>query len=404
MREQYPHTKMIKKQKILGNVGTLFYLILIGAFPPLSTDLYLPALPQLADHLQTSQTQVNHTLSWFFVVYASGLLFWGPLSEKYGRKKILFIGVFIYVFASILCALSQNILQLTASRILQAFGGSSATVVSMAIIKDMFFGRQRERIMAIMMSLVTIAPIVAPVLGAVLLDYASWRACFIVLAVIGIIVLVLTSLFEETLEERYEGSILSSWGRLLVVLKNTGFTYLLLTFSTLPMALMAFLAASPFIYISGFGLSEKTFSYFLAFNALVGMIGPMLYMKLSVYYEPRTLVTAGFAAMVISGIGVINLGSVSPWSFAFFVSIATTSIVFMRVPGANFMLEQQEKDTGSASGLINFFGMLMGSVGMFVIFFRPDTLITNLGVMQLAIGILSCTLWLLLGIRFVKTT
>lgn len=355
MREQYPHTKMIKKQKILGNVGTLFYLILIGAFPPLSTDLYLPALPQLADHLQTSQTQVNHTLSWFFVVYASGLLFWGPLSEKYGRKKILSIGVFIYVFASILCALSQNILQLTASRILQAFGGSSATVVSMAIIKDMFFGRQRERIMAIMMSLVTIAPIVAPVLGAVLLDYASWRACFIVLAVIGIIVLVLTSLFEETLEERYEGSILSSWGRLLVVLKNTGFTYLLLTFSTLPMALMAFLAASPFIYISGFGLSEKTFSYFLAFNALVGMIGPMLYMKLSVYYEPRTLVTAGFAAMVISGIGVINLGSVSPWSFAFFVSIATTSIVFMRVPGANFMLEQQEKDTGSASGRMDSF-------------------------------------------------
>lgn len=346
---------MIKKQKILGNVGTLFYLILIGAFPPLSTDLYLPALPQLADHLQTSQTQVNHTLSWFFVVYASGLLFWGPLSEKYGRKKILSIGVFIYVFASILCALSQNILQLTASRILQAFGGSSATVVSMAIIKDMFFGRQRERIMAIMMSLVTIAPIVAPVLGAVLLDYASWRACFIVLAVIGIIVLVLTSLFEETLEERYEGSILSSWGRLLVVLKNTGFTYLLLTFSTLPMALMAFLAASPFIYISGFGLSEKTFSYFLAFNALVGMIGPMLYMKLSVYYEPRTLVTAGFAAMVISGIGVINLGSVSPWSFAFFVSIATTSIVFMRVPGANFMLEQQEKDTGSASGRMDSF-------------------------------------------------
>lgn len=355
MREQYPHTKMIKKQKILGNVGTLFYLILIGAFPPLSTDLYLPALPQLADHLQTSQTQVNHTLSWFFVVYASGLLFWGPLSEKYGRKKILSIGVFIYVFASILCALSQNILQLTASRILQAFGGSSATVVSMAIIKDMFFGRQRERIMAIMMSLVTIAPIVAPVVGAVLLDYASWRACFIVLAVIGIIVLVLTSLFEETLEERYEGSILSSWGRLLVVLKNTGFTYLLLTFSTLPMALMAFLAASPFIYISGFGLSEKTFSYFLAFNALVGMIGPMLYMKLSVYYEPRTLVTAGFAAMVISGIGVINLGSVSPWSFAFFVSIATTSIVFMRVPGANFMLEQQEKDTGSASGRMDSF-------------------------------------------------
>lgn len=346
---------MIKKQKILGNVGTLFYLILIGAFPPLSTDLYLPALPQLADHLQTSQTQVNHTLSWFFVVYASGLLFWGPLSEKYGRKKILSIGVFIYVFASILCALSQNILQLTASRILQAFGGSSATVVSMAIIKDMFFGRQRERIMAIMMSLVTIAPIVAPVVGAVLLDYASWRACFIVLAVIGIIVLVLTSLFEETLEERYEGSILSSWGRLLVVLKNTGFTYLLLTFSTLPMALMAFLAASPFIYISGFGLSEKTFSYFLAFNALVGMIGPMLYMKLSVYYEPRTLVTAGFAAMVISGIGVINLGSVSPWSFAFFVSIATTSIVFMRVPGANFMLEQQEKDTGSASGRMDSF-------------------------------------------------
>ncbi|MBB1078221.1 MFS transporter, partial [Rhodoferax sp. 4810] len=156
---------MKRHQKNLGNTGTLIFLALISAFPPLSIDLYLPAMPQMVDTLATTHSRVNMTLSMFLIFYAGGLLFWGPLSEKFGRKPILLTGLGIYIFSSILCALSLSVDQLILSRMLQAFGGSAATVVAAAIVKDLYDGRQRERVMATVMSMVIIAPMVAPVLG-----------------------------------------------------------------------------------------------------------------------------------------------------------------------------------------------------------------------------------------------
>ena len=122
----------------------LVVLALISAFPPLSTDLYLPALPHMIETLHTSQSQVNLTLSAFFIFFAGGLLFWGPLSENYGRKPVLTIGLFIYIAASILCAYAPNVGRLIGWRILQAFGGSAATAVATAMVKDMYDGRERE--------------------------------------------------------------------------------------------------------------------------------------------------------------------------------------------------------------------------------------------------------------------
>ena len=151
---------MKNKQPILGNTGTLIFLVMISAFPPLTTDLYLPALPNMVAALDTTQSMVNFTLSSYFVVYAFGLLFWGPLSEKFGRKPILLIGASIYVVASFLCANSGSIEQLIGFRIVQAFGGSAVTVVAVAIIKDLYDGREREKVMATIMSLVVIAPMV----------------------------------------------------------------------------------------------------------------------------------------------------------------------------------------------------------------------------------------------------
>lgn len=153
---------MKKVQNVLGNTGTLIFLVVISAFPPLTTDLYLPALPQMVEVFNTNQTMVNLTLSIYFIFYAFGLLFWGPLSDKFGRKPIMIIGIAVYVVACILCALSSSIEFLILSRLIQAFGGSAVTVVATAIVKDLYDGREREKIMATIMSLVIIAPMVAP--------------------------------------------------------------------------------------------------------------------------------------------------------------------------------------------------------------------------------------------------
>ena len=375
--------------------GALGFLALISAFPPLSTVLYLPALPQMVEALDTTQTSVNMTLSMFFLFYSVGLLFWGPLSEKFGRKPILLSGLTIYVVASLLCAFSQHVEQLIAGRIIQALGGSAATVVATAIVKDIYSGREREKVMATIMSMVIIAPMVAPVLGALLLKYTSWRTIFLMLAAIGAMALLGGMFFRETLSEKFTGSVIGSWYRLLVVLKNLGFSSLLLIFSLAPIALMAFLASASYIYIDGFGLTEGQFSLFFAFNATCAMVGPTIYMRMRRRIEPKLIITICFSLIALCGVAVSVFGHISPWWFALSVGPVTMAVIAVRIPGTHLMLEQQDEDTGSASALINFFAMFMGSMGMQLVTLWPGTLIMNLGYIQIGVGIICSILWLL---------
>ena len=386
---------MKKPQPILGKTGMLFFLVIISAFPPLTIDLYLPALPQMVEVFNTDQSMVNLTLSSYFVTYAVGLLFWGPLSEKFGRKPILLIGIASYMVASVLCAMTNSIEQLIGARIFQAFAGSAITVIATAIVKDLYDGREREKIMATIMSLVIIAPMVAPVFGAFLLKIASWRMMFVTLAIFGAFASVLALCYRETLESKYQGSIFRSWGRLAVVMKNRSFIKLLVIFSITPMALMGFLAAGSYIYINDFGLTEQQFSYAFAFNALCASFGPTLYMKLSYRVSVQKVISGCFALLAIAGIFTLTVGGLSPWFFMFIAAPATLMVIIMRVPGTNLMLNQQDQDTGSAVALIQFFSMICGSLGMVLVSIRPDSLIENLGFIQLSVGILGGLMWLM---------
>lgn len=375
--------------------GALAFLALISAFPPLSTVLYLPALPQMVEALDTTQTSVNLTLSMFFLFFSVGLLFWGPLSEKFGRKPILLSGLTIYVFASLFCAFSQSVEQLIAGRIVQALGGSAGTVVATAIVKDLYSGRERESVMATIMSMVIVAPMVAPVLGALLLKYTTWRTIFLMLAAIGATAVLVGVFFRETLSGKFTGSVFGSWSRLFVVLKNRGFSSLLLIFSLAPIALMAFLASASYIYIDEFGLTEGQFSLFFAFNATCAMLGPMVYMRMRRHIDPKLIITGCFILVAVCGVVVSAFGHMSPWLLALSVGPITMAVITVRVPGSHLMLEQQEEDSGSASALINFFAMFMGSMGMQLVTLWPGTLVTNLGHIQIGVGVVCCILWLL---------
>ncbi|KUK99766.1 MAG: Drug resistance transporter, Bcr/CflA subfamily [Methanoculleus marisnigri] len=201
-------------RRYLGDRGLIVLIALLSAFVPLSTDLYLPALPGMGDFFGVSATLTNLTLILFFLFFSLGLLFWGPLSDRYGRRPVLLVGLTLYIAASAGCAVSWDIWCLIAFRILQAVGGSAAAAVAMAMVKDVFDGRRRESVLAIVQSMVVISPAVAPVLGAFMLPYTSWRGLFVTLALIGVVSFVGGILLEETIPSRSTGTMAQSARRL----------------------------------------------------------------------------------------------------------------------------------------------------------------------------------------------
>lgn len=386
-------------QPILGKRGTLLLLIVLGAFPPLTIDLYLPALPQMAETFSTSHGMVNLTLGAFMASFAIGMLFWGPLSERTGRKPILFAALTLYIVASLLCAFAPSIEALVAFRILQGLAGGGVTVVGTAIVKDLFHGRERERVMAIVMSLVTIAPMVAPVLGAFLLKIASWHMMFVVLAIFGSCAVMLVLLYRETLEVKSTGPLLKAWGRLGTVVRNPSFAYLLAVFSLVPMCLMAFLGISSYVYIETFGMSEQAFSFIFAINAAAASLGPVLYLRLSRIIPVRNIILGCFGALAVTGVAMLFVGHLSPGLFAALAAVSTLAVITVRVPGANLLLEQQTQDTGSAAALIQFSGMMMGAVGIQMVSAHPNDLIRSYAVLLIVVGTTCAVMWMIIRHR-----
>ncbi len=372
----------------------LIIISFLGAFPPLSTDLYLPALPGMARSLGVSASQMNLTLSVFFIIFAFSMLFWGPLSDKYGRKPILMTGLGIYLVGSVFCALSNSLFMLVVFRGVQAFGGAAVTTVATAIIKDRFSGRLRETALATIQTLTMIAPILAPILGAFLLRYTSWQGSFWILASMGALGAVLGSLLDETLKQKSSTSFLRTFNRLRVVLKNPGFSSLLLVFSLSAMSIMSFISVSSYIYIEKFGLTEQQYSFYFALNGLGGIIGPFLYMLLSKRIKRHVLITTVFFMTATSGALTCIFGSFSPILFALTLMLVTISGSALRPPSANILLEQQKEDTGSASSLMVCTGMTMGSIGMTLISMNWENTIVALGILISAVSLISGIGWL----------
>ncbi len=380
-------------QKYLGSRGLIVLIALLSAFVPLSTDLYLPALPSMGAYFNAPVNQINLTLSTFFVFYAIGTLVWGPLSDRYGRRPVLLVGLSVYVLASALCANAWSVGALIFFRALQAAGGSAAGAVATAIVKDVYSGRQRESILAIVQSMVLISPAVAPVLGAFLLSILSWRDVFFTLTGIGVIALLGSLAFRESVSERTTGMVVQSLTRLGKVLQNRGFSLLLILFSIGSISGLAFIASSTYIYQDGFHLSSRAYSYYFSLNALGMISGPVIFLRLSRRLHSETIIRASFLAIAASGVLIASLGNLHPWVFALCILPSSIAGSCMRAPAAHLMLEQQKGDTGSVSSLIGCTGLLMGSLGMTFISLGWNNTILTLGLMTFTTAATSLLLW-----------
>jgi len=389
-------------QKYLGKVGLILFLAAISMFPVLSTDLYLPALPNMIDDFIAPEYQVNLTLTLFFVFYAVGLLVWGPLSDRFGRRPVILVGMGAYAVGGLLCAFSGNVLQLIVWRVFQALGAAAGGTVGTAVVKDVYEGRKRDLTLAVVQSMVVLSPLVAPILGSQILRVASWRAVFIVQGAWGSAMLLAGLAYQETLRDRLVGNPLASLKRLAVVFRNRDFALMLTTFTIGSMSSMAFIAASSYIYQVTFGLSEQGYGFFFALFGAFVAIGPPLYIVLSRWFERTTIVTWCLAVSLALGVLVMTVGPSGPWALILTYGPTAISMSCLRPPATYIMLDQHEADAGSVSGIILAAHMSTGSIMTVVVSLNIWGRVELVGALTAGLALLSLGLWLLLGLPLAR--
>jgi DHA1 family bicyclomycin/chloramphenicol resistance-like MFS transporter len=386
--QNYRHPKQLSD-------GMIMVLVALSAsFPALSTDLYLPALPTMSAQLNCSVALVNLSLVVFFIFLSISSIFWGPLSDKYGRKPIMLTGVGLYVVSSIFCVMSQNVFQLIAARIFQAIGAGAALAVNLAIIKDVFPGRKRERTLALVSVLNGMIPVIAPLLGAQIIKLTSWRGAFVTFACTGTLVGIFALFLKETSADRSNLSILKTTSRILVVLKNRQLSRLVLAFSMVSIPILGFISVSSFIFIKHFNVSEEAFGLYFGSIAMMFVIGGPAYLFLRRFFRPIPMITVCYFGSLASGLLLLTIGQLNPVLFAVSIACAYFSVAVSRPPASSLLLEQQDTDIGSTSSLIQATFLLTGSIGMLFVSYDWGNRVMVLGIMNLVLGAIGLLLWL----------
>ncbi|WP_262021707.1 MFS transporter [Vibrio quintilis] len=173
-------------------------LSLLMGYASISTDMYLPALPSMSQSLQMNGWNVELTISSFLIGLCTGQLFWGPISDNYGRRLPIFAGITLFIVGSMGCIFSTTVPSMILWRIIQALGASTGPVLSRAMVQDLFSGNDRAKVFSNLITIMTLAPLIGPLLGGQIIQYSSWRTIFILLVFIGFITLFLIAKFPES--------------------------------------------------------------------------------------------------------------------------------------------------------------------------------------------------------------
>ena len=343
----------------------LFLVLLLGvlsAFGPFVVDLYLPSLPQLASFFETSASMTQLTLTTAMIGLAVGQLLLGPLSDKFGRKIPLIISLVIYIISTVLIVYAPNIESMIVLRVIQGLSSAGSVVISRAVATDLYRGREMTRFFGLLMTINGIAPIISPILGSLLLEYISWKGVFVFLALIGVIVLLFCFRLKESLsiENRLQGSIFATFSTFGVIIKNRLFMSYVGIESFLLGAMFAYIAASPFILQSFYGLSAFIFSLCFGANGAALVIGANIGGKL----PNRQALAIGVLAFVVAALYTIAVLIIQPhWLFVeigFFAMLLLMGITFPAI--STLAMESERQYAGSASALLGFAPFFLGGI------------------------------------------
>jgi DHA1 family bicyclomycin/chloramphenicol resistance-like MFS transporter len=380
-----------------GPRALIGYLAFLNAFVPISTDLYLSALPRMTEVFQCPRHLVDLTISGFMLFFALSMLVWGPLSDRWGRKPVLKAGLLLYAAASLVCLFAPTIYVFIFGRVCQAIGSGAVSAISLAIVKDVYRGREVENVLVWMQTISNLAPMVAPILGAFLLQITSWKGLFVTLFLCSAAAFLLLGSLDETLEHPLETGPLATFARLFVVLRIPGLRNLLLLSSISSMPFMAYITSSAFIYITFFGCTEQQFGFYFAVNAIASMAGPLAYKRFLRNMPHVPFLTLSFSVTVLTGIGLLLAGASGPVAFLLLYFPLTFFAAASRPLNTLLILSQVDGDTGSVSSLIGCGGLLFGSIAMACCSVAAHAPVLPVGAMATGIGVLCLIYWLILA-------
>lgn len=343
----------------MKNKLSLPWLILLGALTaigPLSIDMYLPAFPAVEQDLRAAAGSVEYTLASFFIGMALGQLFYGPLSDRFGRRRPLMAGLVLYTLASLGCAYAGNVQLLVGLRFLEALGGCAGLVITRAVVRDRCGARDSARAFSLLILVMGLAPILAPLLGGAVAAWLGWREIFLLLALYGAIALLAVYHgLPETHDTRHEpplnlGGVLGNYGRLLMSRSFIGYT---LAGGLAFAGMFAYIAGSPFVLIQLHGIPAGHFGWLFGLNALGFVVASQINARLLKTRSLTRLLHHAVWLPALAGL-VLVLASFGGWLglplvlAGFFVYVASLGFIGPNATAAALATHGQQAGTASA--------------------------------------------------------
>ncbi|MDD2940072.1 MAG: multidrug effflux MFS transporter [Acinetobacter harbinensis] len=384
----------------------IMLLALLTSLGPLSIDMYLPALPQMANDFGITTQRVANTLPAYFLGLALGQLIYGPLSDRIGRKTPLYFGLLLYICASILCTFANSEWSLIAARILQALGGCVGVVIARAAIRDRLDLQSSAQAFASMMIVMGIAPIIAPSLGALVLLYFSWPAVFVFLSAIGLICLICVHFFfQETLpiERRLNLNIKQVLNLYGAIFKQKSFRWPMLAGCFSGGILFCYISSSASILMDDYGLNQQQFAYAFGLNALGIMLLSSINKKLGRTFSVLQRLKIG-AVLQLLGVMVLLsaslLSNVALWIVLIGMFLAISGIGFTGPNAMALAMAEQGERAGTASAVMGSMQFACGLLAGVMLNFLLWSALANMAIVMLIfVGIMLLSIWKLSQLR-----
>ncbi|MEZ8884523.1 Bcr/CflA family multidrug efflux MFS transporter [Vibrio sp. 10N.222.54.F6] len=385
-------------------LGLVLFLILgaIGALTPLAIDMYLPAMPTIAKDLGVTAGEVQITLTAYTAGFALGQLLHGPLADSYGRKPVLLIGVFLFAIASMVSATTHGIEALTYIRTAQGFAGAAAAVIIQAVVRDMFDREDFARTMSFVTLVMTVAPLVAPMIGGYLALWFGWRSIFWVLAIFAVIVILAVSMkIPETLpaENRQPLRFKTTIRNYARLCKNPTAMGLIFSGAFSFSGMFALLTAGSFVYIDVYGVRPDLFGYLFGLNIVAMILMTTINGRIVKKVGSHTMLRAALVIQLLAGVGLLvgwalDLGL---WGIVPFVMLFIGTISTIGSNSMGLLLSGYPNMAGTASSLAGTLRFGTGSVVGAIVAMLPSDSAGSMAMVMAACAVMSALLYWTLG-------